>query len=58
VETLSRIKDKLILKKRQAELVLEFCQSRINGAVDRGLGYSDRELELYEELRKLNKRGR
>jgi hypothetical protein len=57
-ETLAKIGDKLKLKKKQAELVREFCQSRMNGAVEHGLGYSDRELELYEELRRLNKRGR
>jgi len=64
---LKQVKDHLIIKRRQAELMLEFLEIRKctprqfeykDGRVRRvAVGYSQRELEIYKELRKLNRRG-
>ncbi|MEK6884884.1 MAG: LAGLIDADG family homing endonuclease [Nanoarchaeota archaeon] len=53
-EFLGIIKDKLILKKQQAELMIEYCKSRQN---NKGKEYSQREIEIAETITKLNKRG-
>ncbi|MCJ7759985.1 LAGLIDADG family homing endonuclease [Candidatus Bathyarchaeota archaeon] len=45
----------LTLKRKQADLVLEFCNSRLE---NRTYCYTERELKIREELQILNKRGR
>ena len=57
---LKEIKNYLPIKKRRAELVIEFIESRIKRGVleNQHLPYSKREWEIYEEVKKLNKRGR
>lgn len=51
---LKRVYPFLRLKKRQAELMIEFCESRLS----RGrVKYSERELEIQRELHDLNRRG-
>jgi len=51
---LTRLIPSLITKRRRAVLLLEFCLSRLK----RGRkGYSERDLQIYEELRGLNQRG-
>ena len=54
---LSNIKPYLILKQRQAELSIEFIQSRIDRGVETiaRLPYSDREREIVDEIQKLNR---
>ena len=44
----------LIVKTKQAELMIEFCKSRLNNKNKR---YSDRDYEIAELFTKLNKRG-
>jgi len=52
---LEQIKDYLIGKKEVCNAVLEFCNLRMKRY---GKPYSERELQLYEKVRLLNKRGR
>lgn len=50
----------LIIKRKQAELLMEFCQSRfhaLNGKSSKEAHYSQREWELLTEIRKLNRKG-
>ena len=52
---LQRIAPYLRLKKRQAELLIEFCSERLNRSVDgRGVPVSDQCWEIAEEVRRLN----
>ena len=53
-EFLETIKDSLIVKKKQAELMIEYCKSRINNS---GNVYSNREIQIADIITKLNKRG-
>jgi len=48
------IKPILITKKKQAKLLIEFCESRFKRKY---LAYTDREWAIYKEMRGLNKRG-
>lgn len=48
---LQATKDLLIVKRRQAELLLEFCELRLNRTEE---GYSGREIKIREELGLLN----
>jgi len=48
-------KDLLVIKKNQAKLLLKFCKSRLSKG--RGIPYSDEEVQIYHELKELNKRG-
>lgn len=50
---MEKIEPYLRVKKRQAELLIEFCRNR-----KQHTKYTDRELEIYEELRKLNQTGK
>jgi len=52
---LEGICDRLIVKRKQASLVKELCQIRLDNY---GEDYTERELELVERIRELNKRGR
>jgi hypothetical protein len=52
-ETLEKIADKLMVKQKQSKLVLEFCKSRLQGTYDKP-GYTQREIEIAEEVRRLN----
>jgi nitrogen regulatory protein PII len=55
---LIEIKDYLIVKKRQCELLIEFIESRLQkGNKGVGVGYSEREIEIYEEVKRLNRKG-
>lgn len=52
----------LPIKKEQARLIIEFCDSRLKvlsqpGFQFKNAGYTTRELAIYEEMKKLNKRG-
>lgn len=54
----------LITKKRNAELLIEFCYIRLNPAVRKGVNYrerrrtwGEREEEIYLELKELNRKG-
>lgn len=54
---LSKIKDDLIVKRKQAELVLEFIEiedERMRKREKYGRPYTQRELEIWEEMKKLN----
>lgn len=51
----------LIIKREQAKLVLEWIQIRENSYLGKGIrggSRSERETEIYNELKELNKRGR
>lgn len=49
------IRDKLIIKKKQAELIHELCQIQLDNF---GEEYTEREMELVEKVQELNKRGK
>jgi len=55
-ETLSVLLAGLTIKPTQAVLVMEFCKSRLNGAIEQGLGYTKRELEIFALVRELNRK--
>ncbi len=48
----------LIIKKRQAELMLDFCKSRASFRGENGRRYSPREIRLYRSLKRLNMKHR
>lgn len=50
---LKQLKEQLIVKRRQAEVMIEFCESRLkNGS------YTERDYEIVKLLKKLNQKGR
>lgn len=53
---LKRILPSLIVKRKQAELVIAFLEERLKH-VESNLGYTGEEIQLYKEVRALNKRG-
>lgn len=52
---LKRVSPFLIIKRRHAELLLEFCENRLR-RLNQNESYSKRDLELYELLRELNRK--
>jgi hypothetical protein len=58
LNTLRKILSGLKIKREQAILVIEFCESRLKGAIERGLGYTEQELEIFHKVKELNKRGK
>lgn len=52
IDFIEQIKPYMITKKKQSELLLEYCKSRKPRTE-----YTERQLEIYDELRELNKRG-
>lgn len=56
-ETLAIVTNLLIIKKKQAEIVLEFCRDRLAGSIDNQKGPTNKEMKAYEELKLLNRRG-
>lgn len=56
LEVLKKIEPYLIVKRKVARLVIEFCESRLNQKESRT--YTEREWEIHRETKKLNKRGR
>jgi len=55
------LRDKLILKNQRINLIIKFCQLRINKrkkvSKNAFAGFDNREENLFQKLRKLNKRG-
>lgn len=51
---LEQIKDYLIIKKKQARLMIRFCEFRLRSP---RAPYSEEEMEIYYKMIKLNKRG-
>lgn len=56
-KVLEAIRPYLCGKLAQADLVLEFCRSRISKGKPKGFVYDDRELEILRAIRGLNARG-
>lgn len=54
MHVLEQIEPYLIVKKRNATLIIEFCKSRL---ANRGKPYTERERQIINEVRVLNKRG-
>jgi len=52
---LKLIVDKLVIKQPQAKLMIEYCNLRLK---NKGKSYSDREIQIAEEITKMNRRGR
>ena len=52
---LQQIEPYLIVKRKQAKLVIEFCETRLVSKYGRGL--SNREVEIYKEIQILNRKG-
>jgi hypothetical protein len=55
LEVLQRIESYLIVKRRQASLVIEFCKSRLEQEKRGFRSFTSREWEIYLETKKLNK---
>jgi hypothetical protein len=53
-ETLKALKTYFRAKRKQCDLVIEFCESRLRSI---GKRYSPRDYELFDEVKKLNHRG-
>ena len=47
----------LIIKKRQADLLIEYCESRLGHYRGGDRRYNTRELEIYTELKRINMKG-
>jgi hypothetical protein len=58
LDTLLAIYNKLLIKRKQAEIVIEFCKNRLKGANERTFGITKRELELYENIKEFNTKGK
>jgi hypothetical protein len=54
---LTALQPYLIIKKVQAQIVLEYCDSRLNAFGKVGRRYSAHELELYSGLIQANRKG-
>jgi len=52
---LEKIIDYLIVKKKQAELMVRFCENRIRSP---RAAYTTEEIQIHEEIKRLNKRGK
>lgn len=59
LEILARCLPYLVAKKKQAELVMEFCLGRIEKGARRGtnIPYDEREIEIVAQMAELNRRG-
>lgn len=57
---LKKIEPHLPIKRKQAQLIMEFIESRIKRGIlqKRNVPYSEREFEICEEVKLLNKRGK
>jgi len=51
---LEQIKPYFVAKKDQAELMIKFCESRIDNP---RAPYTQEEIEIYNRIRELNRRG-
>jgi hypothetical protein len=56
VALLNRLLPYLILKKQQAELLIQFCNSRLKTPL-RGNSYSEEEINIFYKLKELNRKG-
>jgi len=54
---LERLRPLMIIKTKQADVMLEYCRSRASHYRGKERRYTERELELYTTLKKLNERG-
>lgn len=57
IEFLEQLVLYLIIKKKQAKLMIEFCENRLRqtkGKCNRFASYSDRDHEIYKEIKRLN----
>ena len=54
---LTAIRPLLIIKRRRANLLMEFCRSRISHHRGKGRKFTENELRLYTAIRQLNQRG-
>jgi len=52
---LEKVKPYLIIKKKQCDLMIKYCTSRLSKGVNSP--YSPNEMKIYEKLRELNRRG-
>ena len=48
----------LIAKKHQAKLMIEYCHNRLQVGKTWAKAYTDRDFQIYEEMKQLNKRGK
>jgi LAGLIDADG-like domain len=57
LQLLEAVRPHMIVKGRRADLMMEFCKSRISHNRGKGRRYTENELRLYRAIKKLNKRG-
>lgn len=55
---LNRVSQYFIIKRRHAELLMEFCEGRLKWKEEGVRPSFEREFEIFEELKELNRRGR
>ena len=58
IDIINEILPILISKKRKAKFLLKYCKSRLIGFGKKPHPYNKQELEIYDEVKKMNKRGR
>jgi len=57
LQLLETIRPMLVVKARRADLMMEFCRSRISHNRGKGRRFTTYELRLYTAIRRLNRRG-
>jgi hypothetical protein len=57
LQLLETIRPYLIVKANRADLMMDFCRSRISHNRGKGRTFTENELRLYRAIKKLNKRG-
>jgi hypothetical protein len=57
LQLLDAVRPMLIIKAKRADLMLEYCRSRISHNRGKGRRFTSNELRLYTAIKKLNQRG-
>lgn len=57
LELLEAVRPCMIVKAKRADLMMEFCRSRISHYRGKGRRFTENELRLYTSIKRLNRRG-
>jgi hypothetical protein len=57
LQLLEAIRPMLVIKAKRADIMMEFCKSRISHNRGKGRRFTENELRLYTSIKRLNRRG-